>query len=161
MSGVDAYVQQVDRVLAGARALFPDDGGGVIGAAEEPAGPLVAPDESSGLGSTVAQASTGYHGDRSRAGDISAEAAAAAAAARVSADEAGGTAVGIRQTAAVHAAAVGPETGSPEAVVLLVTRMDERLAQMQEHIAASRTALADAAKQVRAHGDGLAALGHG
>jgi hypothetical protein len=161
MSGVDAYVQHVDRLLAGARALFPDSSSGVIGAAEEPAGPLVAPDESSGLGSTVAQASTGFHSDRSRAGDISASVCAAAAAARVSAHEAGGTAVDIRQTASAHAAAVRPETGSPEAVVLLVTRMDERLAQMQDHIAASRTALADVAKQVRAHGAGLAALGHG
>jgi len=42
--------------------------------------------------------------------------------------------------------------------MLLVTRMDERLAQMQDHIAASRAALADAANQVRAHGHALAAL---
>lgn len=160
MSGVDAYVKHVDRLLAGARGLFPDDGSGVMGAVEESAGPLPAPEESSGLASTVAQASSGYHDARSRAGDISAEVRAAATAARVGAYEAGGTAVGIRQTAAVHAAAVRPEAGSPEAVVLLVRHMDERLAQMQDHIAASRTALSDAAKQVRAHGQNLAALGH-
>ena len=160
MSGVDAYVQHVDRLLAGATGLFPDDGSEVTGPSEEPTGPLVAPDEASGLGSTVAQASSGYHGVRSRAGDISAEMHAVAAEARASAREAGGTAVGIRQTAAVHAAAIRPETGSPEAVVLLVTHMDQRLAQMQDHLSASRTALADAAKQVQAHGDGLTALGH-
>jgi hypothetical protein len=110
------------------------------------------------LGSTVVQASSDYHGARARAGEISAEMSVAAAAAHANAQEAGGTAVGIRQTAAAHAEAVRPETGSPEAVVLLVTRMDERLAQMQDHIAASRAALADAATQLRAHEQGLAAL---
>jgi hypothetical protein len=160
MSGVDAYVKHVDRLLAAAWGLFPGDASAVLGAAEEPAGPLIAPDEDSGLGSTVAQASSGYHGARSRAGDISAETRAVATAAHVSANEAGGIAVGIRQTAAVHAAAVRPEVGSPEAVVLLVTHMDERLAQMQDHIAAARTALSDAAKQVRAHGHSLSALGN-
>ena len=144
--------------LAGARGLFPDDGSGATGAPEEPAGPLIAPDESSGLGSTVAQGFSDYHGARARAGEISAEMSVAATAAHANAHEAGGTAVRIRQTAAVQAAAVRPETGSPEAVMLLVTRMDERLAQMQDHIAASRAALADAANQVRAHGQGLAAL---
>jgi hypothetical protein len=158
VSGVDAYVQHVDQLLAGARGLFPDDGSEVTGRSEEPDEPLVAPDEASGLGSAVAQA--GYHGVRSRAGDISAEMHAVAAAARASAHEAGGTAVGIRQTAAIHAAAIRPETGSPEAVVLLVTHMDERLAQMQDHLAASRTVLADAAKQVHEHVHGLAVLGH-
>jgi hypothetical protein len=160
MSGVDEYVQHVDRLLAGATGLFPDDGTAVTGPSQEPTGPLVAPDEASGLGSTVARASSNYHGARSRAGGISAEMQAVAAEARSSAHGAGGTAVGIRQTAAVHAAAIRPETGSPEAVVLLVKHMDERLAQMQDHLAASRTALADAAKQIHAHGDGLTALGH-
>ena len=79
MSGVDAYVQHVDRLLAGARGLFPDDGSAVRGPSEEPAGPLVAPDEASGLGSTMAQASSGYHGARSRAVDVSADMQAVAA----------------------------------------------------------------------------------
>lgn len=160
MSGVDAYVQHVDRLLAGARALFPDEVIRAVGAAEEPAGPLLAPDESSGLASAVAQASSGYYDARSRVGDISAEVRAAATAAHVRAREAGGTAAGIRRTAAAHAAALRPEASSPEAVVLLVRQMDEHLAQMQDHIAASRAALSEAAKQVREHAHSLAALGH-
>jgi hypothetical protein len=161
MSGVDAYVKQVDRLLAGARGLFPVEGSGVMDAVEEPAGTLRPPAEPSGLALTMAHAASGYHDVHSRAGDISAEVRAAATAARVSADEAGGTAAVIRQTAAVQAGAIRPEAGSPEAVVLLVRQMDERLAQMQDHIAASRAALSDAAKQVRAHGQNLTALGRG
>lgn len=164
MSGVDAYVQHVDRLLAGARALFPDDGG--VAAAdtsglEPPTAPLSAPEETSGLGSTVGQAASAYHGVRSHSGGIIAELHTVAASARSSAHEAGSTAVGIRQTAATHAAAIRPETAAPEAVVLLVTRMDERLAQMQDHLTASRAALEDAALRVREHVQSLSTLGQG
>ena len=161
MSGVDAYVQHVDRLLAGARTLFPDQGGSTVDLSDDqPAEPLSTPEETGGLGTTVAQAASGYHGARSHSGQVAADLRAVAAAARSSAHEAGGTAVGIRQTAAAHAAAIRPETAAPEAMVLLVTRMDERLAQMQDHLAASKATLEDAATRVRAHAQSLSTLGH-
>jgi hypothetical protein len=159
MSGVDAYVQHVDRLLAGARKLFPE-GSSPSNAAEEPSALPSAPDEASGLGSTVAQGVTQYHGARARAEAITAEMSAAAEAAHAGAIDAGGTAASIHRTAAAHAAAIRPEAGSPEAVVLLVSRMDERLERMQDHIHASKAALAAAGEQIRAHGQDLATLGH-
>ena len=161
MSGVDAYVEHVDRLLAGARALFPDDGGSAVDPVDQrPAEPLSTPEETSGLGSAVAQAASGYLGARSRGGRVAADMRVVAATARSSAYEAGGTAVGIRRIAAAQAAAIRPETATPEAMVLLVTRMDERLEQMQDHLAASTAALEDAATRVRAHAQTLSALGH-
>lgn len=160
MAGVDGYVQAVDRVLAGARALFPEAGPGLGAAASTPT-PPVTPDESSGLGSSVLQAATGYQSTHSRAGDIAEKIDAAARTAHAAALDAGGTAVGIRSTAATHAAAVRPEAGSPEAVVLLVTRMDEHLAKMQEHITSSKAAMMHAARQLRGHREDITALGRG
>lgn len=159
MGGVDAYVQAVDRVLAGAHELFPSAGPG-LGAAAMAAPPApVAPDESSGLGKSVLQAATGYHAVRSRAGDLVEKIDAAARDAHAASNDAHGTAAGIRSAATTHAAAIRPEAGSPEAVVLLVHRMDEHLAKMQDNIATSKLELIRAAQQLRGHRTDITALG--
>lgn len=159
MAGVDAYVQAVDRVLAGARGLFPSAGPGLGSAALAAPAVPVAPDETSGLGASVLQAASGYHSVRSRAGDLAEKIGAAARDAHAAANDAHGTAVGIRSTAATHAAAVRPEAASPAAVVLLVHRMDEHLAKMQDHIASSKVELIRAAQQLRGHRTDMTALG--
>lgn len=156
---IGAYVRLIDRLLAGARPLFADHVGGSTGPGE-PRGGLLPPDAESAVRIAVARAGTAFQADRSRAESATSAAADMVASYQAHSEQAGATAAGIRHLAAAQAAAIAPPqtTVPPEAVVLLVRTMDERLAQVQDHLTASRAALNDGAAQLRRYAGDLAAL---
>jgi hypothetical protein len=132
-SPVGAYVAQVDRVLGVGEDLFPASGGpGGVAAGGGPS-PPAAP-AGAELSSRAGSAGADYRGRwdvvaglDSQANDITAEAAADGQRGRA-------TATGLRRSARSQAAAIGQATGSPAGVRLLVSAMDERMADMQRLI---------------------------
>jgi hypothetical protein len=157
MDLVRSYAKQVDRVLAAACTLFP--GAEVIAQLEDAPAPTVIPPEGrGGLAAGAHSAASSYRTKNARAGAVTADLRGAAGEAAAAARQGAQAAAAIRQTAATDAVAITAATHSPEGVVLLVARMDERLAAMQDQISATRSRLESAAERVASHGQELTGI---
>ena len=158
MDEVGGYLAHTDRVLAAALALFPDGervpGTGLGGQWPQP----LAPEGASGLAGATERAAAGYRQAGARIAELTAAIDAAATAAVEDGQRARAVAAGIRETARTRAAGITPETDTPEGLVLLVQSMDERLASMQQHIAAVREQMRANAERIRQQSVELAAV---
>jgi hypothetical protein len=158
MDDVGGYLAHTDRVLASALALFPDGdaipGAGLGGQWPQPA----APEGASGLAAATEEAAAGYRQAGGRIAELTAAIDAAATTAIEDGQRARAAATGIRETARTRAAGIRPETDTPEGLVLLVQSMDERLAAMQQHIAAVRDQMRANAERIRQQSVELAAV---
>jgi hypothetical protein len=158
MDDVGGYLAYTERVLAAALAVFPD-GEPVSTAALGGQWPQPSPPEgASGLGGATERAAAGYQRAGGRIAELTAAIDAAATAAVDDGRRARAVAAGIRETARTRAAGISPETDAPEAMVLLVQSLDERLASMQQHISAVREQMRANAERIRQHGVELAAV---
>jgi hypothetical protein len=137
-SGVSAYVAQVDRLLGAGQGLFPQGGpgAGVLNAGG--AGVPAAPPGASGLSFGSGGAAQDYRGSWAQVGGLDDDATAAAGAGDATGQDGRSGATGVRQTAQSAAAAIAPATGSPAGVKVLVSTMDDRLADMQRQIEATK-----------------------
>lgn len=130
-----AYLASVDRLLARGHGLFPASGGPGLAVDGGGSSPAPAPPPGAGaLTDGVTAASADYH--KARAGVEALDADT-----RTAADD--GTEVGqsgranaglVRDTAKTQASVIAPATNSPAGVRLMVSTMDERLADMQKQI---------------------------
>ncbi|WP_273735425.1 hypothetical protein [Mycolicibacterium septicum] len=69
------------------------------------------------------------------------------------------TAASIRQSASADATAIATDAPQdPAALVLLVSRLDDRLGEMQDHITRTRSELQSAAEQIANCGRGYTAI---
>jgi hypothetical protein len=137
-SGVGAYVAQVDRVLAAGQGLFPQ--GGPTTSALNAGGPGVpaAPVGVSGMSVGTGGAARDYRGSWAQVAGLDDDASAAAGAGDATGQDGRAGATGVRQTAQSAAAAIAPATGSPAGVKVLVSNMDDRMADMQRQIDATK-----------------------
>jgi hypothetical protein len=134
-SGVRAYLAQVDRLLAAGQGLFPPAsqpgrGAPITGGGEIPAPPPGA----SGLSVGSSGAAQDYRSTLTQTAALDDDVIAATRAADTIGQNGRTGAMGVRQTAQSAAAAIAPATNSPAGVKLLVSSMDERLADMQRQI---------------------------
>ena len=133
-SGVGAYIAQVDRLLAGGQGLFPQGGPGTgalnAGGARAPEAPPGASAMSVGSGN----AAQDYRGNWAKVAGLDDDASATAGAGEANGQQGRAGATGVRQTAQTAAAAIAPATGNPAGVKMLVSTMDDRLADMQRQI---------------------------
>jgi peptidoglycan DL-endopeptidase CwlO len=133
-SGVSAYVAQVDRLLGAGQGLFPQGGPGVgvlnAGGGVVPAAPPGASGVSVGSGG----AAQDYRGSWAQVTGLDDGVNGAAGVGDATGQNGRAGAYGVRQTARSAAAAIAPATGSPAGVKVLVSTMDERLADMQRQI---------------------------
>ncbi|WP_156296851.1 DUF4226 domain-containing protein [Mycobacterium paragordonae] len=152
MAGVDPGLQSfagevIDRLLARGAELFPEgeQSGGLVtplaGAVAPPGGATAAGQ----LGDAVAQ-----WGQRrltlQRLDEQGAQIVARAAAAAV---EGRGAVQRLREQARAQVEAIMPLADTPAGARLLVATLDQALAQLQQHVAASKQANAGAAAQLR------------
>ena len=159
MEPADSYAAEVNRLLAAAVSLFPTEQHPVE--LQRPAAPTVdLPDGGSGLATAAEQAAQGYRDDDVRAAGLSEALYGAVKQASDQAQQAGASAMAIRRTAATEAQAVTAEGQDPHKLVLLVSRMDDRLRAMQEHIEHTREGFAASAQRIEAHGVEMAAIRH-
>jgi hypothetical protein len=137
-SGVGAYVAQVDRVLAAGQGLFPQ--GGPTTSALNAGGPGVpaAPVGVSGMSVGTGGAARDYRGSWAQVAGLDDDASAAAGAGDATGQDGRAGATRVRQTAQSAAAAIAPATGSPAGVKVLVSNMDDRMADMQRQIDATK-----------------------
>jgi len=138
-SGVRAYIAQVDRLLAAGQGLFPPAsqpgrGAPITGGGEIPAPPPGA----SGLSVGSSGAAQDYRSTLTQTAALDDDVIAATRAADTIGQNGRTGAMGVRQTAQSAAAAIAPATNSPAGVKLLVSSMDERLADMQRQIDTTR-----------------------
>lgn len=141
------YVAEVDRALSAACALFPVSEGALPEGA--PVAPRSAPESAGGLVRTEDAAASDYQARDSRATAATAELRAVVQEAVALARRRSVAAADIRQRAETDAGAIAAsEQPTPEAVGLLVSRLDERLAEMQDHIAESRSTYVAAAARI-------------
>ena len=132
-SGVGAYVAQVDRLLGAGQGLFPQGGPGV-GALSSGDRVPAAPVGGSGLAVGSGAAAQDYRSTWAQVRGLDADVNAAAGAGEANGRNGRAAATGVRQSAQSAAAAIAPATGSPAGVKVLVSTMDERLADMQRQI---------------------------
>jgi cell wall-associated NlpC family hydrolase len=137
-SGVGAYVAQVDRVLAAGQGLFPQGGPGVGVLNAGGPGVLAAPAGVSGMSVGSGGATQDYRGAWATVGGLDDDANATAGAGDGAGQDGRAGATGVRQTARSAAAVIAPAAGSPAGVKVLVSNMDDRLADMQRQIEATK-----------------------
>jgi cell wall-associated NlpC family hydrolase len=131
-NSVSAYITQVDRVLGAGQSLY--------GAPTAPAdihsdtASLVPQPLGSGLRTGVAGAADRYRQQSSAITALDADTAGAAADGNSHRQQGASASTEVRETARAQAAAIAPATGTPGAVKVLVSRMDERLAAMQQQL---------------------------
>jgi len=134
-SGVSAYIAQVDRLLGAGEGLFPRGGPGVAALNVGAGGlPGIPPPGASGLSVGSSGAAQDYRGAVARVTALDDEVNGTAGAGDATGRNGRTGALGVRQTAQSAAAAIAPATNSPAGVKLLVSSMDERLADMQRQI---------------------------
>jgi hypothetical protein len=151
MDAAQSYVAQVDRILAAAVSLFPaEEHGADLQRNPAPMGGDV-PDGDSGLAAATGEASSRYRRDDARAVALSDALHSTVTEAVTHARQASASARAISHTAATSARAVLAEGSEPHNLVLLVSRMDDRLAAMQDQIAQTRQRLQVSAQKIAAH----------
>jgi hypothetical protein len=132
--GISAYIAQVDRLLSAGQELFPQGASGVAvfnsGGDRVPAPPAGA----SGLTFGAGGAAQDYRGTLAQATGLDDDVTATAGAAQATGQNGRAGATGERQTAQSAVAAIAPATGSPAGLKVLVSTMDDRLADMQRQI---------------------------
>ena len=133
-SGVGAYIAQVDRLLGAGQGLFPQGGAGVGALSSGGDRVPAAPAGGSGLAVGAGGAAQDYRGTLAQVSGLDADVNAAAGAGEANGQNGRAGATGVRQTAQSAAAAIAPATGSPAGVKVLVSTMDQRLADMQRQI---------------------------
>jgi cell wall-associated NlpC family hydrolase len=133
-SGVGAYIAQVDRLLGAGQGLFPQGGPGVGVLNAGGGGVPAAPPGASGLSFGSGGVALDYRGSWAQVTGLDDDANATAGAGDATGQNGRSGATGVRQTAQSAAAAIAPATGSPAGVKMLVSTMDERLADMQRQI---------------------------
>jgi len=137
VSGVGAYVAQVDRALGSGQNLFLPSLGLVGIATDLPPTPPSPP----GVSATAAGATTAsgeYDAQWSAVNGADADAAATAQTGAGEAVAGHAEATGVRSTAQAQAAAIAPATGSPAGVRALVSAMDDKLAAMQRQLSSAQ-----------------------
>ncbi|TXH20424.1 MAG: NlpC/P60 family protein [Mycobacterium sp.] len=121
-------------MLAGGQGLFPQGGPGTgalnAGGARVPEAPPGASAMSVGSGN----AAQDYRGNWAKVAGLDDDASATAGAGEANGQQGRTGATGVRQTAQTAAAAIAPATGNPAGVKMLVSTMDDRLADMQRQI---------------------------
>ena len=132
--GVSAYVAQVDRLLGAGQGLFPQGGLGVGVLNAGGGGVPAAPQGASGMSVGSGGAARDYRGSWAQVAGLDDDVNGAAGAGDATGQNGRAGATGVRQTARSAAAAIAPATGSPAGVKVLVSTMDERLADMQRQI---------------------------
>ena len=132
--GVSAYVAQVDRLLGAGQGLFPQGGPGVGVLNAGGGGVPAAPPGASGMSVGSGGAARDYRGSWAQVTGLDDDVNGAAGAGDATGQNGRAGATGVRQTARSAAAAIAPATGSPAGVKVLVSTMDERLADMQRQI---------------------------
>jgi cell wall-associated NlpC family hydrolase len=133
-SGVSAYIAQVDRLLGAGQGLFPQ-GGQSVGVLNAGGGGVpAAPPGASGMSFGAGGAAQDYRGSWAQVTGLDDDVNGAAGAGDATGHNGRAGATGVRQTAQSAAAAIAPATGSPAGVKVLVSTMDERLADMQRQI---------------------------
>ena len=158
---ISAYVAQVDHVLGAGQGLFAaavgpgghllDDGTGNDGGEALTAMPPCA--ETTGVAGAVREAAERYWHDQASLSRLDADTRALAGAGRDAAQQGHAGASAMTQTAHTQSEAIAPAGNSSAGVRLLVLRMDERLAAMQNQIAdtqASHRVLASRLRQLAA-----------
>jgi hypothetical protein len=151
MDAAQSYVAQVDRILAAAVSLFPaEEHGADLQRNPAPMGGDL-PDGDSGLAAAAGEASSRYRRDDSRAVALSDALHSTVTEAVTHARQASESARAISHTAATSALAVLAEGSEPHNLVLLVSRMDDRLAAMQDQIAQTRQRLQVSAQKIAGH----------
>ncbi|MGB5113383.1 MAG: hypothetical protein WBO08_17900 [Mycobacterium sp.] len=132
--GVGAYIAQVDRLLGAGQGLFPQ-GGPAVGAVSTGGDRVpAAPPGVSGLSLGAGGAAQDYRGTASEAAGLDGDVTATTRAAKATGQNGRADAAAVRHTAQSAAAAIAPATGSPAGMKVLVSTMDDRLADMQRHI---------------------------
>ena len=158
MDDVGGYLAYTDRVLAAALAVFPDGEpvprAGLGGDWPQPS----PPEGASALAGATEGAAAGYQRAGARIAALTSAIDEVATTAVEDGRRARAAAAGIRETARTRAAGITPETDTPEGMVLLVSSMDERLASMQQHIAAVREQMRGSAERIREQAVELAAV---
>lgn len=156
-SGVKAYLAQVDRVLASAQELFRlATPAAKVGPVEEGIPPAT-----SGVSRLAAGAdgvAFSYRDSWSRVAGIDRRANTTVTDANVNAQTGRDCAAAVRRAAAAAAAAIAPATEGPSGMKLLVSKMDARLADMQDCITASTTRNADSAAHLNSTADGYRSI---
>ena len=132
--GVGAYIAQVDRLLGAGQGLFPQGGPGVGALNAGGSGVAAAPPGASGMSVGAGGAVQDYRGSWARVGGLDDDVNGTASAGDATGQNGRAGATGVRQTAWSAAAAIAPATGSPAGVKVLVSTMDQRLADMQRQI---------------------------
>ena len=146
-SRVNAYIAQVDHVLASAQEPFP------LATPAARVGPVEGgkPPPTSGasrLAAGVDHVASSYRDSWPRVAGLDHQASAAVTAATINCQSGRDGAIAVRRAAAVAATAIAPAADSPAGMKLLVARMDAQMADMQRHIAAVMTRNADVAMQL-------------
>lgn len=157
---VSGYVEQVDRLLAAACALFPADEPTPAPAmtAQWVQGQQSPPHGFSALASGAARAADEYGRAASRVVEATEATERVLATAAAQAGEAAATAVSIRDSARGQADAIMPAAQAPDGVDMLVSTMEERLAAMQQLVASTREQMRMAAEQLHRHAGQLGAV---
>ena len=137
VSGVGAYLVQIDRVLGAGQALFPAFSPGSRDlSATGPVVPAVPRD--SQLGSGAGVAGQDYRRSWDAVAGLDARMETTAAQGSTVGQSGRSSATGMRTGAAAVAAAMAPAADTPAGVKMLVSNMDERLATMQRQIATTK-----------------------
>jgi hypothetical protein len=138
-SGVRAYIAQVDRLLGAGQGLFPQAGPDVAVLNAGGGGVPAAPPGASGMSLGSGGAAQDYRGSWAQVTRLDDAANATAGAGDANGQNGRSGATGVRQTAQSAAAAIAPATGSPAAMKVLVSTMDDRMADMQRQIDTTKT----------------------
>ena len=133
---VDAYLAGVDRLLARGHGLFPAFGtGGGVGVDDVSDPPVPAPPAGGGsLTEGVANAGDGYQRWRARVAALDADTNQAADDGSEAGAQGRANSGQVRDTARAQADAIAPATNSPAGARLLVSTMDQRVADMQREL---------------------------
>ena len=136
---VRAYVAQVDRLLGAGQGLFPEGGPGAGALHAGARGAPAAPAGASGMSVGAEGAAVDYRGTLAQVGGLDDQVNHAVSAGEATGQRGRAGATGARQTARSAAAAIAPAAGSPAGIKLLVSTMDDRLADMQHLVAIAKT----------------------
>ncbi|WP_273735424.1 hypothetical protein [Mycolicibacterium septicum] len=137
VGGVGVYLAQVDRVLGAGQALFPTLGPNVGGLGAVGPGVPYAPMNSQ-LGFGVAATGHDYRRSWDAANDLDARTNTAAAEGASAGQSGRAGATKVRTGAAAAAAAIVPSTNTPAGLKVLVSNMDDRLAEMQRQVESTK-----------------------
>lgn len=134
-SGVRAYIALVDRLLAAGQGLFPQAGQRGVGALNAGGGGApAAPPGASGMSFGSGGAAQDYRSTWTQTAALDDDVNAATRAADATGQNGRTAASEVRQTAQSAAAAIAPATDSPAGIKVLVSTMDQKLANMQRQI---------------------------